>query len=145
MEVKAMKWGNTSSYLFSQGRFLQWNVSILMSNSVCLILSITKETPCLHQGVSFARSFALQIQSSKAFTCISKYLSRFHGTSVEAQSFFFFTHQRNALLNLAQSTECLADPSPGFVTLYVLNWSSGIESSRTQQIMPQKVARKKIQ
>lgn len=64
MEMKAIKWRNTNSYLFSQGRLLQWNVSILVSNSVYLILSITKKTSCLHQGVSFARCFTSQTQQS---------------------------------------------------------------------------------
>lgn len=47
-----MKRGDTNSYLFSQGRFLQGSASLLMSNRVCLAVSMTEQTPCLHGGGS---------------------------------------------------------------------------------------------
>lgn len=83
VEMEGMKWGNTNSYLFSQGRLLQWNVSILMSNGVYLILSITKKTSCLPQGVSFARCFISQTQQSLHMHLQLQISNRFLGTSVE--------------------------------------------------------------
>lgn len=50
--MRAKKRGNTNSFLFSQGRFLQGSVSLLMSNHVCLALLMTEQTPCLHGGGS---------------------------------------------------------------------------------------------
>lgn len=115
VEMKVIKWGNTNSYLFSQGRLLQWNVSILVSNSVYLILSVTKETSCLHQGVSFARCFSSQTQQSLHMHLQLQISKQIPGDF--SGRIFSFTHLCKALLNSSQSAECLADPSTTFFTL----------------------------